>query len=590
MAMTRDPQRLALRLIQVFVGAILLLSLLLAIVVPYHATDALVYGQFSKVLGLQGGFLHDTVSFGDYARPLFYVPQGWLWWVFGAHEWIGRLLSLGFFVLLLWSVWRLAADRSLPAVAPWLALLALLACPDVVIQAFAGQTDVPVAALLGAAAVLLWRRPAGPGTGVLITLLALAAVLAKSTALPALVGLGAAHLIGARAQLRTRVVAGVLPLAAGTVLGLVYGLVMARHFGVSLDVFLGGSYGQPAPAATAAAPGSWLPGGSAALAPLASITERVHIALDAFFGSDTRPGALVHAAWLGPYLRLLLIDAVLYAAARAVGIAHRAATLGALALAVVIFVVGPAALPGPGSVTGGGAVALAGSVALAAVLAASAWVPEQWVLSRTLAARLLVWMIPSVAAWVLFGIVDDTRTVSPAWPAVFPLLAATTAMGVAALAARRAWLGALAAVVLLVLALANFRNFDGLGVQPDGSYDSLSALRHLGPGTWTDPHAARRAADPQLGGLVDGLRAATGSPQAARLRTNDGRLIFFSPEHFTVAPTLPGSCADLADIDAVALLIKYAPPADLQRLTELPCVRPVAGAAGSYAVYGVGDR
>jgi hypothetical protein len=166
-------------------------------------------------------------------------------------------------------------------------------------------------------------------------------------------------------------------------------------------------------------------------------------------------------------------------------------------------------------------------------------------------------------------------------------MGATTAMGVAALGRRRAWLGAVAAVVLLVPSLANFRNFDGLGVQPDGSYDSLTALRHLGPGTWTDPDAARRAADPQLGGLVDGLRAATGSPERSHLRTNDGRLIFFAPEHFTVDPSVPSTCEELAGIDAVALLIKYTQPADLTRLAALPCVEPVAGAPGSYAVYRV---
>jgi hypothetical protein len=199
---------------------------------------------------------------------------------------------------------------------------------------------------------------------------------------------------------------------------------------------------------------------------MASITERIRLALDGFFGTDVRPGALVHTAWLGPYLRLLLIEALLCAAARAVGIAHRAATLGALVLAAIVFVVGPRRCLGPARVIGGGAVALSGSALLAGVLAALAWVSEQYVLSRELAARLLVWTIPSVAAWVLFGIVDDTRTVSPAWPAVFPLMGATTAMGVAALGRRRAWLGAVAAVVLLVLSLANFRNFDGLGVQP----------------------------------------------------------------------------------------------------------------------------
>jgi len=144
-----------------------------------------------------------------------------------------------------------------------------------------------------------------------------------------------------------------------------------------------------------------------------------------------------------------------------------------------------------------------------------------------------------------------------------------------------------AMVVLLVLAVANFRNFDGLGVQPDGSYDSLTALRHLGPGTWTDPDAARTAADPQLGGMVAGLRTATASLATSALRSNDGRMIFFSPEHATVDPAIPTGCEQLRGIDAIALLIRYAAPDDLRRLGALPCVRPVAGQGGSFAVYAV---
>src|SRR6185312_14041778 len=100
-------------------------------------------------------FLVDWVTYPAYSRPLFYVPQGWVWWAVGWQEWLGRLWSLGFFVLLLWALFRLATDRSLPRITPWLALLVLIACPDAVTQAIGGQTDVPVAALVATAAVLL---------------------------------------------------------------------------------------------------------------------------------------------------------------------------------------------------------------------------------------------------------------------------------------------------------------------------------------------------------------------------------------------------------------------------------------------------
>jgi hypothetical protein len=585
MRISGGPEHVALRLVQAFLVAILALSVFLALVVPYHATDALVYGQFSRQLGAHGGFLLDQVGFGSYARPLFYAPQGWLWWLFGAHEWIGRLLSLCFFAALVWSVWRLTSDERLPPVAPWVAVVALFACPDVVVQAFAGQTDVPVAALLALAAVLLWRRPPGAATTALIVLVALAAVLAKSTALPALVALGLAHLIGSRAELGRRLRWGVAPLAAGTALGLVYGLVMARHFGVSLDVFLGGAYGTPAEQATqTASAGHWVSGALATMTPSGAITERVGNALSDFFADDVRPFARVRGEWLGPYLRMPLLFAVVYAVVRAVAGSHRAAVGIGAVLALIGYLVGPA-LPGGTPLSEGGPGALAGSAVLFVVLAASAFCPERWIAGRVLIARMIVWAIPSVGAWALLGIVDDTRTLSPAWPALFVLVGATLAMGVAGLATWRAWAGAAAVLALLGLAVLNFRNYDGLGVQPDGSYSSLTALRELTPSTWTDPDAARRAADPQLGGLVEAARAAR--PPGGTLRSNDGRMIFFFLEVLTVDPSVPLRCVDVGDADALALLTNHVTPADQATLGRLPCLRPVAGVPSSYAAYRV---
>ena len=143
----------------------------------------------------------------------------------------------------------MARDRSLPPIAPWLAVLALFACPDAVLQAIAGQTDVPVAALIALVAVLMWRWPPSPRIAVLIALAAMAAVLAKATALPALAGLGAAFLLGDRAGLRDRVLLGVVPLVVGTALGLLYGVIMARHFGLALNEFLGGAVSSSSDAA-----------------------------------------------------------------------------------------------------------------------------------------------------------------------------------------------------------------------------------------------------------------------------------------------------------------------------------------------------
>jgi hypothetical protein len=580
MTVARDPQLLAVRLIQAFLALILLISLFLALVVPYHATDALVYGAFSKELARQGGFLLDQVGFASYARPLFYAPQGWLWWVFGAHDWIGRLFSLAFFVLLLWSVFRLACDRSLSPLAPWLAVLALFAVPDVVAQAFAGQTDVPVAALLAAAGVMLWRRPAGWSAVVLLVVLALAAVLAKATAWPALLGLALAHLLGSRAQLRDRIVWGVVPLAAGTFLGLVYDLVMARHFGVSLDVFLGGAFGTTDGDTSAAAAASTA-GPFAQLVPSAAVGERISSAFHNLFHESARYSAVGRAEWLGPYVRIVLLYALLYAIARVARLAHRRAVLVALAIAIVLFVLAPIVLPGSTSLSDMGAAAMLGSVLLVGVLFASIWCPPQWLPSQLLLGRMLVWLIPSIGAWALFGIVADTRTLSPAWPPLFVLMGGLLAVGVAGLGARRAWLGVAGVALVLVLAVVNFRNFDGLGARPDGSINSLRAFRELTPSTWLHPDRARVAADPQLGGEVDGLRRALAP--GARLRSNDGRMIFFAVDRADIGPP-PTSCAELRDAGALVLLLNVPEPFDP---TGFACLQPVVGEAGSYGVWRV---
>jgi hypothetical protein len=279
-----------------------------------------------------------------------------------------------------------------------------------------------------------------------------------------------------------------------------------------------------------------------------------------------------------------LLIAIVDAVVRAVAGSQRPALAAGAVLALVGYLVGPA-LPGGTPLSDAGPGALAGSAVLFVVLAASALCPERWIAGRVLIARLIVWAIPSIGAWALLGIIDDTRTLSPAWPALFVLVGATLAMGVAGLATWRAWAGAAAVVVLLGVAVLNFRNYDGLGVQPDGSYSSWTALRKLTPGTWTDPDAARRAADPQLGGLVEGARAAR--PPGGLLRSNDGRMIFFFLEDVTIDPNVPLRCVDVGDVDALAVLTNHVSAADQATLGRLPCLRPVAGVPSSYAAYRV---
>jgi hypothetical protein len=566
------PEHLSLRVVQVFLAGILALSLFLALVVPYHATDALVYGQWSHLIGTHGGFFFDTVGYTPYSRPLFFVPQGWLWWLFGSHEYIGRLWSLAFFGLLVWSVFRFTRERALPPGAPWIAVILLFASPDVVQQALAGQTDVPVAALIALAGVLAFRVSSRPSTMALLAVVSAGAIVTKATSLPALGALALAMLIGERAGLLQRLRVVVAPIAVGTIAGLVYDLIVARHFDMSLGAFAGltGS-DEPAPGKVTTA---------VADAHASGIVQRTTDAI-ASLGDADRGGVVLRAEWLGPYVRLLLIFAVVYAVARVVRAPHRTATFVALGVGLLGYWVGLDLIPGGAGLSSVSAGALLGSILLTVPLIGVAWCPPELLVDRLLMARLLVWAIPPFLAWALYGIIADTRTISTAWPALFVLMGAVLAMGVAGLAVRRSWLAAAAILLLVGLALLNVRNYDALGSRPDGSLNSLRALKELKPSVWTDPDAARIAADPQLGGMVADTRATR--PAGQRVWTNDGRLIFYFLQQ-TTATNPPSDCSQLRGYGVLSLLLNFGEPFDASRY---PCLTPVRVVPGSYGVWRV---
>ena len=192
---------------------------LVALTVPYHHTDAQLFGEWSRQIAAGGGLHIDDVATAWLQRPLFYIGQGLLWQVFGFSEWSGRLISLGFGVLLAWSVIALGRAAGRASAVGALAACLLIACPDYARDAFGGQTDVPVVALVGACGVLLWRGEMGRGRMLLLTLGACAAVLAKPSALPTLAGLGAAALIGGPTGMTDRVRRSVIPLLSEDLLG-----------------------------------------------------------------------------------------------------------------------------------------------------------------------------------------------------------------------------------------------------------------------------------------------------------------------------------------------------------------------------------
>ena len=138
----------------------------------------------------------------DYQRPLFFVLQGFVWHLFGFHQALGRLLSLAFslvfVVVVAWLASRTAPQYRRFAAALAVVVVATISYFDRFIAA--GLTDVPVAAMTSVTAALLCIRRLGRAQLPLVGLAAALSVLTKPSALPALIGLGAAVLIGPRSD------------------------------------------------------------------------------------------------------------------------------------------------------------------------------------------------------------------------------------------------------------------------------------------------------------------------------------------------------------------------------------------------------
>jgi 4-amino-4-deoxy-L-arabinose transferase-like glycosyltransferase len=507
-------------------GAVVALFLValtwVAIWVPFHATDALIYGRWSRMIELGGPVADLSLGAGYLQRPLVYVVQGWLWELFGFHEWIGRLWALLFLLGLVWAVWKVAgADRG-GAITGAIGALLLVCTPDVVQLGAAGLTDVPVAATAAVAGVLVLGL-AGPRNrwalaGLIVTA-AILAGLAKPSSYFALLGVGLALFIGPRAQLRERLLWRGVPLATGTLLSLVWAAIQAGRLDLGLSDFLrGGS------------------------------TETISAAVYSFYdqlNAQSRSSFILGMEWLGPYLTLPLIFAIVYAALRLAARSHRLSATIAAPTAIVLSgllpfladtsqgAVGPYDLDRP--------IAVVATVALFVPLWLSRDCPEEDVPTRGHLARMVVWALPPTLAWISSA-PFNTRYLSPAWAPLIALIAATLWMAMrGVVAARGARWGWAVVAVLLVVGVVDLRNLDGLGQANDGSIDAARTLRELKVTGWFHPDQARAAADPGLGALVADTGAALRTP--GRLLTGDGRLSFYWPTRTTRGE--PQRCADL---------------------------------------------
>lgn len=562
MSRLRESERLTVRALLTIAAAWMGLLLLVAIFVPYHGTDALVYGSWSERIAQLGTLRTPGAGNALLHRPLFYGGQGLLWGLFGVHEWTGRLWSWLFMACFLASLMRLAGHRRDLLTAGVAGVLAL-AIPDVAVQAAAGQTDVPVAALVTLSAALAWTVARSPWRAAGLVAAVAAASLTKPSALPAIAGLAVATLIGSRGELPRRVRDETLPIVAGVALAMVYHVIQARYLGQSLYEFLAGS------------------------------TEDAHVAsaVDVAVGqsyAEARRTIVVGAQWLGPYVAVLAIYAVLYALGRVAGVVHRRTAAAALPLAVALSWLLPyLGQAGARTVRVGPLEAGQPGATIAFVLAlVPLWLfarsPVDRAPSRVFLARMLVWTAPMVAAWIELN-PSETRYLSAAWAPLVLLMAPVVSDAVRSMLAAHGAAAVLAVAAIPVVLLAlNLRNLDSLGTRPDGTYSAGRALADLRLSDLGHPERMRALADPQLAGMLNDARRAVGP--RGRLLTNDGRMIFFF-DRITVRN--PSGCADARGYAAVGLLGNLAaPPIDLRRC-RAPRTRRVRAVPGSYTVYAV---
>jgi hypothetical protein len=504
----------------------LLAGLLIAVTIPIHSWDALAYGEWSRLIAEHWSLRFPEISAQTYHRPLFYVLQGVLWGVFGFHEWIGRLLSLGFTVLLFGTTAWLAARG--PRFAPQAVVAAILLClmPDVLRGIASGLTDLPLAAVVGLTAALAWTDRLPAARPYLVGASACLAVLMKPTAVVALVALAAVLLLWPRGSRRSALLRGAVPVAVGTAIALTYDLVQARHLGIGLLDFLrAGSTG---------------------------VYEQL--------ARESRYDQLVGLQWLGPDLRPLLVFALVYAGLRVAGLEHRPTTLVALVATPVLSLALPV-LAGDGSgvessVASSGAAL--GFAALCASLVGALWCPRDdepepdW-----LGRLLLLGGIPAVV-WLLYG-AYDSRLGSAAWPGLVALVAVTFTPALIGLARRAPAALAVPGVALVAFAAYGYTELDDLGDERWRTYQSL--------GTRVFNEAeTRNLVQPQLTELVE-LAAAELGPDE-RLASAAGQFRFYFPGRVTQG--YPAGCADLRGYGVFVLLTDEGTQAYMRDVARVP--------------------
>lgn len=536
---------------------VLVVALLLAIALPFGNFDALGHGVWSRLIATHWPTFH-FAGFGavSYERPLFYVLQGEMWAVFGFHQWLGRLLSYCFSLVLLGSIAYVATrfvrfERRFAAACAALVLVIVAPFEQYIA---AGMTDIPVAAMTAAtAAALFGAQPLGRKRLGFVASAAALSVLAKPSAFGALAGLGLALLVGHRTELRDRVPA-VGALCFGTAVGLLYDASQASYLHMSLRSFVTSGVSD------------------------APYYQGLANAL--------RLKTLSDPNWLGPDLRLVLAFALIYASLRLV-VGHRWSVALALVLGWTWSLIGPHFSHSPGVFQAGTATERVAVVALSLMLLFSLAAPVEAIPERLTLVRVLLWAAPAFASWARFA-VYDTRLLAPVWAPLVILL-------VLALTPAFAGAKALGSIVVLVPAAA-------LAVL--GCY-AVYGINGLGPSGWSELR------DNGVSGITDSAhlqKVGLGADFAAELATVAGqirpgdrlisvdqRLRFYYVDQVYVAQ--PVKCADLGGqrifvlIEADELKAVYPPrvtsPSYWQSCKH-PRLTEVGTRPGAFVVFSIG--
>jgi hypothetical protein len=511
----RDPVVLAAYAFAGLTVVVFALSLLVAVVLPYGVWDAMAFGTWSRLIAEHWPHLRFSgITAQDYHRPVFYVLQGTVWAIFGFHQALGRVLSLGFSAVFVAAVAYVAARtvRSDRRLAAGLAAIVVVLTVSFTRDIAAGLSDIPTAAMVAVTAAVLVTGRLGRAQAPVLVLAAALATLTKPSALSALLGLALAVCIGGRADLRRRAV-GAAAVAAGMGIGLVCDEVQASYVHVGLWTFLTtGSDGFYASLANA---------------------DRKRVVLD--------------GAWLSPELRVLMVFALVYALARLV-LAHRRAVAVAFPVALVWSWLGPHLAGDHGVRAGilgtGGWLVQVSVLVLAVCLLLAIDAPSEAIADRLTLARGLVWLFPPLVVWIV-RVVYENRLLAPAWAPLALLIVWALLPAFAGARLRREWLIAVPAAALIVLGAYSTQNINGLGsggwraLEADGISGLGNAAEMQNIAFGGDFSAEMNALEPQV-------------KPGDRILTFDGRLRFFYEQQVDYEPPL--ACSQLQGHHVFVLL------------------------------------